>query len=101
MARAPATAPGFAGFEAGARADGFDEVLEKAWEAGRVLDTHAHGFDARLRVTRGEMWLGLGGTVRHLLPGDECAIAAGVPHDERYGPEGATLWIARRHRPGG
>lgn len=93
-------APDFAEFEAGARADGFDEVLEKQWDPGRTLGTHAHAFDARLRVTRGEMWLNVGSETQHLKPGDGCSIPAGVPHDERYGPEGTTLWIARRHKAG-
>jgi quercetin dioxygenase-like cupin family protein len=92
---------GFAEFEAAARADGFDEVLQKQWEPGRTLGTHAHAFDARLRVMSGEMWLTHGSDERHLRPGDGCELAAGVLHEERYGPDGALLWIARRRTHAG
>ena len=33
-------------------------------------------------------------------PGDTFELEAEVPHAERYGPEGATYWVARRNRPG-
>lgn len=44
----------------------------------------------------GEMWLTVEGSTRHLLPGDRFELAAGVLHAERYGPQGATYWVARR-----
>ncbi|CAN5307794.1 hypothetical protein BH11PSE9_BH11PSE9_33170 [soil metagenome] len=25
------------------------------------------------------------------------AVVRGTPHDERYGPQGATYWVARRN----
>jgi quercetin dioxygenase-like cupin family protein len=50
-------------------------------------------------VVQGEMWLGeRGGPARRLVPGDRFHLAADVPHDERYGAEGATYWVARRAR---
>lgn len=55
----------FQAFEAQARQDGFDEVLER-------------------RCTR------------HLHAGDTFMLARDVPHTERYGPDGATYWVARR-----
>lgn len=90
----PATT--FAEFEATARADGFDEALERRWEPLLVLDTHSHPFAARATVVQGEMWLTVDGKTRHLLPGDGFALEQGVPHSERYGSEGATYWVARR-----
>ena len=27
----------------------------------------------------------------------EVELEPGTPHDERYGPQGATFWVARRH----
>jgi hypothetical protein len=44
------------------------------------------------------MWLDCGGETRHLRAGDEFALDDGAPHAERYGPEGATYWVARRNR---
>jgi hypothetical protein len=87
-----------ADFEASARADGYDELLERQWEPSMVLDTHTHPFDARALVTQGEMWLTQQGTARHLKPGDTFTLARDEPHAERYGPHGATYWVARRHQ---
>ncbi len=87
----------FEAFEAKARAQGFDEVAERAWPPSAVVDSHTHPFSVRALVVRGEMWLAVGSDVRHLRPGDEFAIEREVPHSERYGAEGATYWVARRH----
>jgi quercetin dioxygenase-like cupin family protein len=86
----------FEEFEAEARAEGFDEVLERRWPPSKVLDTHTHPFALRARVVAGEMWLTVGDDVRHLLAGDTFALDRGVAHAERYGAEGATYWVARR-----
>lgn len=87
-----------ADFEASARADGYDEFLERQWQPNMVLDMHSHPFDARAVVTQGEMWLTQQGTTRHLNPGDTFTLARDEPHAERYGPHGAIYWVARRHR---
>ena len=87
----------FAEFEAAARARGFDEVLERQWAAGTVLDTHTHPFSVEARVVQGEMWLSCGEQTRHLRPGDSFELARNVAHAERYGTEGATYWVARRN----
>ncbi len=88
----------FETFEAEARAQGFDEIVERKWDPGTVLQSHAHPFSVRALVVQGEMWLSVGNDVRRLRPGDEFAIDRDVPHSERYGAEGATYWAARRHR---
>lgn len=92
-----ATLPSFADFEGRARAAGFDEVLERAWPPGQVLDTHTHGFTVDALVVAGEMWLTVGTDTRHLRPGDRFALERDVPHAERFGPDGATYWVARRN----
>jgi uncharacterized RmlC-like cupin family protein len=87
----------FDSFSASARAQGFDEVLERQWKPGTVVDTHTHSFAAKALVVQGEMWLRCGEHTLHLLPGDTFHLEREVPHDERYGPEGATYWVARRN----
>jgi hypothetical protein len=87
----------FAEFEARSRAAGFDEVIERRWAPHTVIATHTHAFDVDALVTQGEMWLGCEGSTQHLLPGDGFKLQREVPHDERYGPEGATYWVARRN----
>jgi quercetin dioxygenase-like cupin family protein len=84
-------------FEARARAAGFDQVLERRWAPGTVLDTHTHPFSADALVTQGSMWLTCGEVTRELHAGDRFTLDRDVPHGERYGDEGATLWVARRH----
>lgn len=86
----------FDAFGAQARAQGFTEVLERRWPPLTVLGTHDHPFAAKALVVQGEMWLTAGATTQHLRAGDAFELDAGVPHDERYGPEGATYWVARR-----
>ena len=86
----------FQAFEAQARAQGFTDVLERRWAPLTVLGTHDHPFAAKALVVEGEMWLTHGAATRHLRAGDTFELDAGVPHDERYGPDGATYWVARR-----
>ncbi len=90
------TAAALEAFRTQALAAGFDEVLERVWPSGTVVDTHTHPFDADAIVTQGEMWLSRDGHTDHLGPGGRFQLACGTPHAERYGPDGATYWVARR-----
>jgi hypothetical protein len=89
------TTASFSEFEAAERARGCSEVVARSWDADTVQDTHSHPFRARALVVKGEMWLTVDGATRHLQPGDRFDLAAGQPHAERYGPQGATYWVAR------
>lgn len=93
------TDPSFVQFETAARAQGFDEVLERQWAPDTFLDTHTHPFTVSARVVDGEFWLIVGDHERHLRAGDSFELDADVPHAERYGPQGARYWVARRNRP--
>ena len=85
----------FSEFEAAERAIGCTEVVSRSWDADSVQPEHSHPFHARALVVEGEMWLTVDGATRHLQPGDRFDLAAGTPHSERYGPAGATYWVAR------
>jgi len=87
----------FSAFRAEALAAGFDEVLERQWAPDTVLDTHTHPFAVDAVVMQGELWLSCGGATQHLTPGSRFTLDANAPHAERYGPQGATFWAARRH----
>ena len=89
--------PSFDAFTRAAKGEGFDEVIERKWAPSTVLETHTHPFAVRALVVAGEMWLIIGERERHLLPGDLFSLERDVPHAERYGSEGATYWVARRH----
>ena len=75
---------------------GFDEVIERTWQPNTVLDTHTHPFAVDALVVQGEMWLTVNGQTQHLLPQHRFTLARDVPHEERYGAEGATYWVARK-----
>ena len=87
----------FAEFETQARARGFDEVLERNWAPHAVVDNHRHDFAVSALMVRGELWLTCGTESRHLRSGDTFELARNVEHSERYGPEGAAYWVARRN----
>ena len=90
--------PRFDDFAQALRAQGFDEVVERQWPPGEIVPTHTHPFAVEALVVAGELWLGCGDAEpRHLRPGDRFSLGAHQPHDERYGPDGATYWVARRH----
>ena len=91
------TLPTYAEFEATARAQGFDEVLERVWGPGLELATHSHSFAVNALVTQGDLWLSCGEQTRHLQAGDRFELQPNEPHAERYGPQGAIFWAARRH----
>lgn len=73
----------FSEFEADARAQGFDEVLERKWTPFTTLDAHVHPFSVKALVVSGEMWLTVGNDTRHLQPGDTFALAREAPHAQR------------------
>lgn len=75
--------------------EGFDEIIVREWDAHLKLDTHTHPFHVSAHVVRGEYWLTVGSEVKHLKAGDFFRLARDVPHAELYGPEGATVWVAR------
>jgi hypothetical protein len=85
----------FSEFEAAERARGCSEVISRDWEPNLVVGTHSHTFHARAVVVEGEMWLTVAGQTQHLGIGDRFDLAPGTPHEERYGPQGATYWVAR------
>jgi quercetin dioxygenase-like cupin family protein len=89
--------PTFAEFESNARAQGFDEVVVREWAPGQVASTHTHPFDVSALVVRGEFVLTCDGHEKSVSAGQPFELARGTPHSERYGPEGATFWVARKN----
>ena len=90
--------PTFESFAEEQCAIGCDEVIERKWKPGTVVETHTHPFSARALVVQGEMWLTVGERTQHLRAGDRFELDHGVPHAERHGAEGATYWVARTGR---
>jgi mannose-6-phosphate isomerase-like protein (cupin superfamily) len=84
-------------FEAESRLRGYDQVLERIWQPDLVLETHTHDFAVWAIVQQGEVGLTVDGHTRLLRAGDSFTLEPKVPHGERYGPQGAVFWVARRH----
>ena len=89
--------PSFDEFRQKALAAGFDEVIEREWAPNTVLETHIHAFGVHALLTQGEMWLTMNGHTQHLKPGSIFELEPNVSHDERYGAQGATYWVARKN----
>ena len=89
----------FESFASEVRGQGFETVIERTWAPATALHLHVHDFAAKALVVRGEMWLTVDGVEQHLTAGQTFELAAGVPHSERYGPEGATYWVGRSRAP--
>ena len=87
----------FAEFETNARTQGFDEVLVREWAPGQVVGTRTHPFDVSALVVRGEPVLTCHGVGRALSAGQPFELPRNTPHEERYKPEGATFWVARKN----
>ena len=63
----------FHAFQARKLQEGHDEVLLREWAPNFSNEPHAH------------------------KAGDTFLVARGVVHSERYGPEGAVFWAARKN----
>ena len=87
----------FEDYQAKAKSRGFDEVLVRSWGPDAVVQDHTHAFAVEALVVDGEMWLTVGPQTKHLRPGDTFELDRDVAHAERYGPEGAVYWAARRN----
>lgn len=85
----------FEDFTARSVEEGFDEILVREWQPNLVIDTHTHPFDVSALVQRGELVLTVGDRAITLKAGDPFRLARDIPHSEHYGPEGATVWVAR------
>lgn len=79
-----------------ARRLGYEQVVVRDWAPEHQNPEHAHPFDARGLVVAGEFWLTVDGRTQHLRPGEIFEVPRGTRHAERFGPQGATFWAARK-----
>ncbi|MFM8547936.1 MAG: cupin domain-containing protein [Betaproteobacteria bacterium] len=89
--------PSFEEFSAAMLSRGYHEILVREWEPNHATPEHDHPFDTDALVVRGEFWLSSGGNTRHIRAGETFQLGRGIAHSERYGPQGATFWAARRN----
>ena len=87
----------FDAFKQSKLSEGFDEVLVREWAPNFANEPHTHPFDTEAWVVQGEYWLTAEGRTTHLKKGDVFTLTRGIVHSERYGPEGAVFWAARKN----
>ncbi len=87
----------FEAFQARQLSDGYDEVLTREWAPHFANEPHTHPFDTNAVVAQGEFWLTMDGQTTHFPTGAAFKVARGVLHSEKYGPEGAVFWAARKN----
>ena len=84
-------------FVAAARADGYEEIVEREMPAGFSDAEHQHAFDARILVTAGEFTITMGGATNAYRAGESFEVPAGTPHAEAAGEAALRYTVARRH----
>ena len=78
------------------KAEGYAEPVLVQREANGRLDDHAHPFEAKALVVRGEMRIHAGGEIKIYRAGDVFHLQRDEPHRENYGPEGVEYLSGRR-----
>ena len=78
--------------------EGFDEVLTVSRPASVQLGAHAHDFEVKALVTQGEVTLGVAGQLSTYRVGEVFTMAKLCEHTERYGDDGVSYVVGRKHR---
>ena len=76
-------------------AEGFPEPVLVTREHGEMAE-HSHPFEAKALIVAGEMTIRTAGEERLYKVGDVFHLAAGLPHVERYGPDGVQYLAGRK-----
>ncbi len=82
-------------FAAELEADGW-AVETKSLDPGAENTEHTHDADVRGLVIEGLFGIDCRGTRRDYAAGETFTLAAGEPHREVIGPEGATVVLGKR-----
>jgi quercetin dioxygenase-like cupin family protein len=82
-------------FEARLKQDGYREIMTRRMEPRPANPEHSHEFSVRGLVIAGEFIITSGGIARTYKASDVFEVAAGQPHSEAVGPEGADLTTGR------
>ena len=84
-------------FESDLRREGF-EIIYGGLKGDFAEDLHAHDFDVRIYVLRGNICVGRGGGAVTFGAGDHCEIPADCQHTTRVGPEGVAYIVGKAER---
>ena len=84
-------------FESDMRREGFG-IIYGGQKAGFAEEMHAHEFDVRIFVLRGEIAVGRDGGSVTFHAGDHCEIPADCQHTTRVGREGVAYIVGKADR---
>ena len=84
-------------FEAGLKADGYNEVERKRYEPRPANGEHGHHFSVRGLILDGAFIVTMEGVERTYRPGETFEVAADTMHFEAIGPEGVELIVGRKY----
>lgn len=87
-----------AAFTASLLAAGYAEVVTREIAPNLAVPEHTHAWDARGLVLAGRFSVVSAAGAQACAAGQGFELAAGTPHTETSGPEGATLLVGRRPR---
>lgn len=83
------------GFRAELAAGGYAGPELVAIEANQYNPEHIHDFAVHLLILDGELNITVDGVTTSCRAGDTFKLAAGIPHCEQYGPQGANVLVGR------
>ncbi|MEZ5817086.1 MAG: hypothetical protein R3D44_08400 [Hyphomicrobiaceae bacterium] len=86
-----------ANFEAGLKADGYEEIERKRYEPRPANGEHGHHFSVRGLILDGTFIVTKEGTPRAYRKGEIFEVAADTIHFEEVGPDGVELIIGRKY----
>lgn len=79
-----------------AKASGFSQPERLSREANLYNAEHTHEFDVEAFIVEGELSVTTADGVTVCKSGDRFSLARDIPHEERYGPDGAEILVAKR-----
>ncbi len=84
-------------FESDLRREGF-QIIYGGQKADFAEELHAHDFDVRIFVLRGNITVARDGTSVTFQTGDHCEIPADCQHTTKVGPEGVAYIVGKADR---
>lgn len=78
------------------QAEGYAEPVLVQRDANGQMADHAHPFEAKALILKGEIRIHAGGEIKIYRAGDVFHLRRDEPHRESYGPEGVEYLSGRR-----
>lgn len=83
-------------FSSQLKQEGFQELTTVTRAPNGFVDTHTHPFEAKALILASEILIQVQGGDALYQPGQVFHLPSGMPHTERYGPQGVTYLVGRK-----